>query len=376
MKKIFALVLALSLLLCGCGGQTLQTEPEADTTASAEAATEPTTEATTEPTTAPTTEPEPVYCNPLTGVEVEEPWTKRVFGVSIGNSKDSLCHFGVSKADILFETFVNGLTTRRFAMFSDMEAVESVGGSRSMRMQFTDMTQAYDAIAIYAGGSEHVIGDLNKSGIEGIIAQQWGADFHYRAEGRGLAYEHVLMVKGPEVVAYAESLGYDTTQDPDKDYGFRFAQEGAPADGEAADIVTVGFTWSGTVKETVLTYNGEYQSYTLSQYGIECVDAYYEEPETFKNIFVLLCDGYNENVYHMVDTVGEGDGYYACDGRIIPIKWQRASETSPFVFTHTDGSQLYQGIGNSYIGLAPEGSYVNYAQAAPQAAEDTVPAAE
>ena len=62
------------------------------------------------------------------------------------------------------------------------------------------------------------------SGIEGIIAQQWGADFHYRAEDRDLAYEHVLMVKGPDVVAYAESLGYDVTQDPEKDYGFRFTE--------------------------------------------------------------------------------------------------------------------------------------------------------
>lgn len=374
MKKIIALFLALTLLLCGCGGQTGEAKPEnagtedvlAELTAgnSTEALTASSAEANDELATVPTTEPEQVYRNPLNGMELEEPWTKRVFGVSIGNSKDSLCHFGVSKADILFESYVNGLTTRRFAMFSDMAAVESVGGSRSMRMQFTDMTQAYDAIAIYAGGSEHVIGDLNMSGIEGIIAQQWGADFHYRAEDRGLNYEHVLMVKGPEVVAYAESLGYDVTQDPDKDYGFRFTEDGAPADGEAADTVTVGFTWSTSVKETVLTYNSEYQAYTLSQYDIECVDAYYETPETFKNIFVLLCKGYNENVYHMVETVGEGDGYFACDGKIVPIKWYRENATSPFTFTLTDGTQLYQGVGNSYIALAPIGSYVNYQAAA------------
>lgn len=367
MKKIIALLLALSLLLCGCGSKAPDPQPETTSApeASSEATTEvtagETTEATTEPATEPTTEPEPVYCNPLTGETLEEPWTKRVFGVSIGNSKDSLCHYGVSKADILFESYVNGLTTRRFAMFSDMEAVESVGGSRSMRMQFTDMAQAYDAIAIYAGGSDHVIGDLNSSGIDGIIAQQWGADFHYRAEDRGLNYEHVLMVKGPEVVAYAESLGYETTQDPDKDYGFRFAEEGAPADGETAEVVTVGFTLSGTVKDTVLTYSEDYEAYTLSQYGIDCVDAYYDDtPETFKNIFVLLCRSYSESVYHMVDTLGEGDGYYACDGKIIPIKWTRETETSPFVFTLTDGTQLYQGVGNSYIALAPIGSAVTW----------------
>lgn len=367
MKRTVALLLALSLLLCGCGGR--DSAPE--TTAAVETTVAPVTEAPTEAPTepAPTTEPAPVYYNPLTGEEVDAPWTKRVFGVSIGNSKDSLCHFGVSKADILFETFVNGLTTRRYAMFSDMAAVDSVGGSRSMRLQFTDMTQAYDAIAIYAGGSDYVIGDLNKSGIEGIIAQQWGADFHYRAEDRDLAYEHVLMVKGPDVVAYAESLGYDVTQDPEKDYGFRFTEAGAPVEGEVAEIVTVGLTWGQTVKETKLTYVQEYEAYTLSQYGIDCVDAYYEVPETFKNIFVLLCNGRTESVYHMVDTVGEGEGYYACDGRIIPIQWHRDSETSPFVFTHLDGSQLYQGVGNSYIALATTASTVTYTEAQPVPAE-------
>ena len=66
MKKIFALLLSVSLILCGCGEliparttaqtQRTGTSPSAAPAPTTEVTTEPTTEATTEPPT----EPEPV----------------------------------------------------------------------------------------------------------------------------------------------------------------------------------------------------------------------------------------------------------------------------------------------------------------------------
>ena len=62
MKKILALTLALTLLLCGCGGA----NAAAPETTAAAPTVEQTQAPTTEPTTVPTTEPE-VYRNPLNG---------------------------------------------------------------------------------------------------------------------------------------------------------------------------------------------------------------------------------------------------------------------------------------------------------------------
>ena len=80
MKKLTALLLVLSLLLCGCGSETAAPATEA--------ATEVATEATTEPTTAPTeapTEPAPTYVNPLNGSISDTPSTGRVFATTISN---------------------------------------------------------------------------------------------------------------------------------------------------------------------------------------------------------------------------------------------------------------------------------------------------
>ena len=79
MKRIIALTLALTLLLCGCGGKKAET-PKAEVTLPAPTAAETTqaaTEATTEPTTVPT-EP-PIYRNPLNGEIVDEPFNGRIF---------------------------------------------------------------------------------------------------------------------------------------------------------------------------------------------------------------------------------------------------------------------------------------------------------
>lgn len=360
MKKILILTAVLAALLCGCG----QEEEIPVTTAAP--TTEATTVPTTEPTTVPTTEPAPVYTNPLTGEILEEPFTRRVFGFTIGNTRDAFPHYGVSKSDILFESFVNGLTTRRFAMYSDVRDVESVGGIRSMRVQWTDLCQGYDAVGVHAAGSGYVLGDMHSAGIDNIYAEQWDADFHYRDKDRmrkGYSMEHCLYVRGADLISYAESQGIRVTQEPDRDYGMRFSETPATKDGEKADKMVITFKLSGRKKLTTMTYDPVSGSYGMSQYeDIPMTDGYYDnEPELYKNVFALYIPYHSESgIYHVPETVGEGEGYFACSGRMVPIKWYRDSNESAFRFTLQDGTPLEQGIGNSYIAVLPVDSEVTW----------------
>ena len=58
--------------------------------------------------------------------------------------------------------------------------------------------------------------------------------------------------------------------------------------------------------------------------------------------------------------MGSGDGYYACGGKIIPMKWHHENATDPFTFTLENGDVLVQGVGNSYIGVVPMSSNVEW----------------
>lgn len=153
MKKVIALMLTLTLLLCGCGakGEPAVTEAPAavpETTAA------PTAEPTTEPTTVPTTEPAPVYVNPLNGEILDAPFTGRIFANTVSNLADNIPHVGVVKADMLIECYVNmDSVVRCLALFTDIDSVDAIGSTRSTRPMFNAIAQHYDLILSHAGGS-------------------------------------------------------------------------------------------------------------------------------------------------------------------------------------------------------------------------------
>ena len=347
MKRFLTLILALCLILCACGAG----EPA------------PTTEAPTEePTEAPTEGPV-VYRNPLTGEEIASPIETRIFSFAVGNTHDAMPQYGLSKADIVWEIYANGYVTRLVAMFADVDSVESVGSIRSQRYPFTDLAQSYDAIACSAGGSSAVMSDVSRSGIDYLnVDTEDQTSYSYRDKDRirsGYAEYHSLFAIGSGVKEYAVKKGIDITQDPSKTYGLNFAEE-VNLNGDGAEKVTATFRLGGSSKTTTMIYNSEIGEYNFNQHGAQMTDGYYKgEAVTFKNVFLLRVSTSTDNDgYHISKIIGSGEGYFACNGQIVAIKWHRESDDVPFTFTLADGTPLVQGIGSSYIGFLPEKSSV------------------
>ncbi len=376
-KKIIVLLLALSMLvLCGCGAG-----PAEETTAPSTAAPtiempteEPTevpttavpTEEPTEPPTEAPTEP-PVPTNPLTGEVLDAPMDSRVFAVTINNVPGAMPMCGVSKADLFFEMFINDYATRGLALFADIREVSSVGSVRSHRFNFTELAQTYDAIVVHAGGSDAVIAHANAAGIDRLSAESEKGNYFFRDQGRigaGYAWEHTLFIRGAETMAHAENKGMRVTRDPDRDFGLRFAEDGTPADGETANVIDIRLIHKNVPKKTKMTYIPDTGLYQFNQFSSDMWDNSENQSICFKNVIVMMCTVNNEihgsTTYHVAQLVGSGDGWFACGGKIIPIKWSHESLDAPIVFTHTDGTPLELGIGNSYIAIAPLESTVEY----------------
>ena len=359
MKKYLAMLLGFALLLSGCGkAEEPVTEPSTEA---------PTTEATTEPTTEPTeppTEPEPVYYNPLTGEEVDEPITRRIFAVSINNLMNAMPHYGVADADIYLEMIDNGSIIRGLAMFADVSKVEAIGSVRSTRFMFSDIVTRYDAIVAHAGGSEMVLNDIYARGIDGFnidTASETSYSFRDRERmSTGIGWEHCLFARGDGLYAKAEEMGIDVSQDPEKTYGLTFTEDGTPANGETANSISVTFTGYGR-KGTTMVYDSQLGKYVYNQYDMAMADGITGEPEAFENVVILFTPTYMiEKGYYRAGFGESGEGYYACGGKIIPVTWTCAGETEPFVFTTTDGQPLDFGVGNTYIAVAHPDSPVVY----------------
>lgn len=367
MKKLFALCLALCLLvLCGCGGNTSETEATTEPTS---VTTSPTSESTTAPTTeateTPTEETEPalLYRNPLTGELLEAPHETRIVSISIGNTKAAMPTYGLTQADMIFELYVNDLATRLLALYTDPTDVSAIGSVRSQRYHLTDIAVSYDTIAISAGGSDKVLSDVRKSGADYLnLNATVGANYTFRDEARhssGYAWEHCLFLYGADLYNYAESQGYSTAMDQEKDYGMTWAEDKALTDGTPASTVTLTFKLSSSAKDSIFTYNAETGLYAFRQYNMDMVDGPTQEPLAFRNVFIILADTWTDaDGYHVSNLLGSGSGYFACDGYMIPILWHRETDADTFTFTLEDGTPLAQGVGTSYIAIAPVKSTV------------------
>ena len=360
MKRVIALMLTLTLLLCGCGakGEPAVTEAPAavpETTAA------PTAEPTTEPTTVPTTESAPVYVNPLNGEILDAPFTGRIFANTVSNLESNIPHVGVVKADMLIECYVNmDSVVRCLALFTDIDSVDAIGSTRSTRPMFNAIAQHYDLILSHAGGSDQALKDAKDRGVENFNIDAWAVastGASYRDKERKGAYENTLYGIGSGIKAYAEAQGYPMTLE--RDYGFSFTDDGTPAQGVEAKDISITLTYKKAKKETRMVYDESTGKYAFNQYGQVMTDLKTEEVEAFRNVIVMYADITTTGIYHIADFSAGGTGYFACGGKLIPITWSCAGDKEPFRFFTESGEPLELGRGNTYMAICtPESPVV------------------
>ena len=370
MKRILPVLLIVCLLLCACAqnGPEQTTAPvttaavtEAPTT---EAATTAATEETTVPETTEATEPPVViaYRNPLNGQPVEEPFTARPYTVIINNISDAQPMCGLSNADFLFEVLAEGGITRCLGVFSDISGLDHIGAIRSARPYFVELANSFDSIFVHHGGSKDGYAEIRNLGIDDIDALGRGNAAFYRDQDRldnGYSLEHTSFADGDDILEEVADLEFTTHREEGVDYGFTFDDVASTAAGETATKLTVNFRGYG--KTTRFTYNEEMGAYGAEQYSEGVIDGNTGDAVYFRNVLMMTVDtyAYAGSLLEM-DMVGEGTGYFASNGQMVPIKWSRADNLAPFAFTHEDGTPITLGVGSTYVAITPLDSGMDY----------------
>ena len=159
-----------------------------------------------------------------------------------------------------------------------------------------------------------------------------------------------MYANGPGLLAYTEQAGIRLTCPEDTSYGLIFTEDGTPAGEPALEINA----WFGKfTKDTTLVYDETQSKYVWNQYwGKTMKDEITDEVEAFKNVLILRATNTASNgIYQMVDFVTGGSGWFACNGKFIPILWSCADETSPIRITTVDGEPVALSVGNTYMGI-------------------------
>lgn len=361
MKRIFTLLLALCLLLSGCGGLGGATDVPGTAAPATESTAAPTTEPTVEPTRSPTTvptEPPVLYRHPLTGETLEAPYTGRPTAVVINNLKKCLPQHGISQASMIYEVETEGGITRLLAIFPDVSQVAEIGPVRSLRTFFTSIAASYDIPTVHCGGSVKGLRGMHSISAKlkdwEHVDEQYNGEFFYRDQARkqqGYAREHTLFTTGELLTQALVKKELNTVYETPQDYGLQFSDAVALA-GESANTVKVTFTGK---KTTSFTYDPETGLYKASQYKKDHIDGSTGEVMTYRNLIVLHSglkkehDGYYTRSYY--NLIGDGKGYFICNGQMVHILWSRKTVNDPFVYTLEDGTPLTLGVGKSYVAI-------------------------
>ncbi len=350
MKRIVA-VLLLLCLLAGCSKTTTEGKK---TGGKKPAATTP-TEAPTEPAPTEPEVPDVAFRHPMTGEPLEAAWSGRPVAVVIPNNKDVYPHHGTGDADILYEIEAEGGVTRCLALFTDFAEVPKIGPVRSARTYFNNVAISYNAPIAHCGGSPGGISGRYDS-ANGAKIPNWphidemqNGSFFYRDMDRyqyqGYLWEYTLFTKGELLQNVMLARGYTAEE---ANYDLVFGDTSSAASGESAVKVVINFKGD---KKTTLNYVDN--TYEMIQHGSVYTDGNTGEKVTFRNVLVIEADQWHDgDGYRTYYTlIGSGTGYYACDGKMIPIKWERPTLLDSFSYTLEDGTPVTLGVGTSYIAI-------------------------
>jgi hypothetical protein len=282
----------------------------------------------------------------------------RPISVMINNIGDAIPQSGIGQADIIYEMKVEGGITRLLAIFNDYSAIEKLGSIRSCRPYYVTVSLEYDAIYVHYGQSPQGEEILASSGIDhlsGLDAE--GTTVFYRASDK--VAPHNVYTDTDRLLAGIAYKNYST----EHYYGFKsmFTFNNnviTPSEGETANKITLAF---GKGRTPWFEYNEDDGLYYRFQYGAEHIDENTGEQLSFENVLIQFAHytSIDDHDRQELDLVGKGDGLYATGGKIIPVTWEKISESSQTKYYTEDGNELSLNPGKTFITIFEEDEQSN-----------------
>lgn len=343
MKKLFALLLIGCMaigMLTGCSK-----EPEAPTDLSVQGEIEIIEDEDVIP--------EGMARSYLTGEWIDEELaTQRPIAVMLGNTTAALPQYGISEAQIVYESPVEGGLTRILAVIHDYENLEKLMSVRSCRHYFVHWALEYEAIYTHYGQAYLAYDILGQDYVHNLNGMEGSVDNVVYERDSSRKAPHNAYTTGEKLVAGIEMKEYPTTLSEDYEGHFLFNDDDKNeiqlANGAEATLVKTGYP----INKPWFEYNEEDGLYYRYQHGNAQIDAVDNSQLTCKNIILQVCDWEvmdQEAGYLNVDTTSGGHGYFITNGKMLPVTWSKESVTSPTKYYYEDGSEIILNQGKTWI---------------------------
>ncbi len=329
--------------------------------------------------------PTPYTPNPWTGWEREADFdtTMRATAIMINNLSAARPQRGLSQANILYESKVEGGITRFMAIFEDYTKIDGdVGPVRSGRDQFLQWAMPYFALYCHIGRS-----GITQTYIDSFEYNYLDIDgqyrvFTYRRNRPGYATEHTAYTNAELLQTAIDKYEYDmerTYNSPIFNF-VKYDENNGTRELSGQLVTDISIVHSETYR-TYFTYDETTNRYMMSQYNgskkvrEQTIDENNGEQLGFENVFVAFADistypypgggAYDPN-YQKVDLSYGGVGYYFSNGRMEQMRWFKGAASDVLEFTDMDENPLIINCGKSYIGFVDLDEYERFEFVGPE----------
>jgi hypothetical protein len=301
---------------------------------------------------------------PLTGMPLGVgPATKRPLYVKIDNNPTARPHYGITKADQVYEWLVEGLTTRLAAVYHSRDP-DVLGSVRSVRMTDLPIVPSLDGALVYSGGGPEELMSLH---YDDAVAHRYidlrpGYGWGYRVGFRPAPYNYFTSFE-----ALRGALGAA----PNADQPARVAEwDFLPP--SVSDPLAGGFATSAAASSITVPYRAlfgvSYQydagsrAYARFNNGVREIDGENREPVAAKNIVVILTDVHFTTAFGLdpagnpkldMALTGTGPGIVFRDGRRQEVTWTRPDIFDAFTLKNAAGEAVRLSPGQTWIHIVP-----------------------
>ena len=304
---------------------------------------------------------EGMYRSELTNEWIDESLKdQRPIAAMVDNEKTALPHYGVSKADVVYEmtnSLANDGITRLMVLVKDWEKIEQLGSIRSTRPTNLVIAPEWNAIVCHDGGPFYIDDYLAKPFVDNFSGTFSRVD-------NGKSREFTEYICPGDLDKNFESKS-NVSRTYNEYYNGGPHYQFVSSDSEINDLSGAPSVKDCTRVELPFKHNGsklEYdpasQRYMYSEYGMKHTDpGNNDEQLGFTNVLLqnaryVKFDDNGYMMFHAIDY--QRDGWFITQGKAIPITWSKEDEVSPTRYYDKDGNEIVLNTGKTYVALIPD----------------------
>lgn len=272
---------------------------------------------------------------------------RRPVAVMYNNIINAIPHSGLSNADVVYESPVEGSITRLMGIFDNYDKLEKMGSVRSSRIYYCYFALEWDAFYCHFGQSKYALSFLQSGNIDTINSMTAGNNF-YRTSDR--VAPHNCFISGEKINEAIESLEYRKNHEKDYKGKFHFTTPDTTIDlasNKVASKVELGYP----INQPWFEYNSEDGQYYRYQYGDKHIDDQNNEQLHCSNIIIQLVNSsiYPDGKSLDITLTGSGNGWFVTRGKAQKVTWKKDKAMGQTKYYDKDGNEITLNTGKTWI---------------------------